>query len=788
MTGAETDSFVGRPIVRREDPRLLTGRGQFVADLTLPHMLHAVFVRSPLAHARIDSVDLSRAAAAPGVVFVLSGAELLKILPPIPDTQLSLPRKWTKLVPHRFANPQQPLLAHDKARHVGEALAVIVAESRYAAEDAVSLVGLDLEVLPAVVDAESALGPGAPTIHEQLDTNLIGEFTIGKGDVDAALARSPHRLKRRFYHHRYAAAPMECRGVVGAYDTRTGSLTIWSATQVVHWVRREAATILRLPEARIRCVALDVGGGFGLKGHVYPEDVLIPFLARMIGRPVQWIEDRREHLMCSCHSRDQLHDVEVGFDGEGRIAALRDHFIFDCGAWNPVGAGIPYNTAAHLMGPYRIENLAVKGRIAATNKVPNAPYRGAGRPEAAFAMERIVDLIACTLGLEPTEVRRSNMIGAGEMPYRVGIPYRDGEPIVYDSGDYKGALQKALDTIGGVAAFRQRQRKARREGRFLGLGIGCYVEGTGVGPFESATVRLDPSGKIHLSSGACPQGQGMETIFSQVVADMWSITPDDVIVSLADTAAVAIGFGTIASRSTVTVSAAVHHASERLRRKVFAVGSNLLECAAQDLELRHGSVGIVGVPGAEVTLAQVAAAARPGWDHARPQGVDAGLEETYYYEPPTVTWAYAVHVAVVEIDIEVGGLTIEQYVVAHDCGTVINPMLVDGQVVGGAAQGLGGALFEELRYDAKGQLLTGSFMDYMVPTACEMPRFRLVHLHSPSPLNPLGVKGLGEGGAIAPPAAIANAAADALSPFRAEFNATPIRPEQIVEAVRGGIA
>src|SRR6266481_1397458 len=589
MNSPRTAPFIGRALPRREDHRLLTGRGQFIADLDLPHMLHAVFVRSPVAHARIGGVHLARALAAPGVVAALSGADLLQLLPPVPDTQLSLPSKWTTLVQHKFINPQQPLLAHDKVRHVGEAVAVIVAGSRYAAEDAAQLVTLDLDPLPAVVDPESALRPGASIIHDKFQTNLIGAFTIGKGDIAAAFARSPHKLQRRFYHHRYAAAPMECRGVVGVHDPRTDCVTIWSATQVVHWVRREAAAVLQLPEARIRCVALDVGGGFGLKGHVYPEDLLIPFLACRVERPVQWIEDRREHLMCSCHSRDQMHDVEVGFDDEGRILALRDHFIVDCGAWNPIGAGVVYNTAVHLLGPYKIDAVAIDARIAATNKVPNAPYRGAGRPEAAFAMERIVDLVAGQLGLEPAEVRLRNMIRADEMPYRVGMPYRDGEPIVYDGGDYPRALRQALDAIGGVAAFRQRQRAARHEGRYLGLGIGCYVEGTGVGPFESAMVRIDPSGKIFVSSGACPQGQGMETIFAQVVADAWCVDPADVVLSLADTAGIATGFGTIASRTTVTLSAAIHGASERLRAKAFAIAANVLECAAIDLELRNGS-------------------------------------------------------------------------------------------------------------------------------------------------------------------------------------------------------
>jgi len=777
-------SFVGRSISRREDRRLLTGRGQFIADLELPQMLHAVFVRSPLAHARIRAIDLSRAAATPGVNYALSGPELARQLPPVPDTQLALPSKWTTLVQHKFINPQQPLLAYDKVRHVGEAVAVILAETRHAAEDAAELVTLDLDPLPPMLDPEAALRPDAVLIHDRFETNLIGGFTVGKGDVDSALARSPHKLQRRFHHHRYAAMPMECRGVVSLHDPRTDSVTIWSATQVVHWVRREAAAVLKVPEARVRCIALDVGGGFGVKGHVYPEDLLIPFLARKLGRPVQWIEDRHEHLLCSCQSRDQIHDVDVGFNDEGRILALRDRFIVDCGAWNPIGAGVVYNTAVHLPGPYKIDAIAIDARIAATNKVPNAPYRGAGRPEAAFAMERIIDLVANELGLEPAEARLRNMIRADEMPYRVGMPYRDGQPIVYDGGDYPAALEKALGALGGLAAFRERQRAARKEGQYLGLGIGCYVEGTGVGPFESATVRVDPSGKIFVASGACPQGQGMETIFAQVVADAWRVAPDDVVISLGDTAGIAIGFGTIASRTTVTLSAAIHGASERLRAKVFAIAANALECASTDLELRQGCVGIVGVPGAELSLAKVAQAARPGWDHSRPGGVDAGLEETYYYEPPTVTWSYAVHAAVVDIDVEIGRVKIEKYVVAHDCGVMVNPMLVEGQIVGGAVQGIGGALLEEIKYDSQGQPLTTSFMDYILPTARDVPRLHLIHQHSPSPLNPLGVKGVGEGGPIGPPAALANAISDALHPFKVEFNRTPITPRHIRETLR----
>ncbi len=782
--------YVGRSLLRREDRRLLTGQGQFVADLVVPRMLHAVVVRSQVAHARIRAVDLARAAAMPGVACALNGADLLQLLPPVPEGQIAMPSKWATVIQHKFLNPQEPLLAHDKVRHVGEAVAIVVAETRDQAEDAAEQVGCDLEELPAVIDPEAALLADSPIVHDRYDTNLIGAFSVHRGDVEAVFASAPHRLQRRFYHHRYAAVPMECRGVVAAYDPRANSATIWSSTQVVHWVRREAAALLGLPEARVRCIALDVGGGFGGKGHVYPEDLLITFLARRLGRPVRWIEERREHLMSATHSRDQLHDVEIAFDDDGRILGLRDDYIVDCGAWNPIGSGVAYNTAVHLTGPYRIENLAASGKIVVTNKVPNAPYRGAGRPEAAFAMERTIDLVARTLRLEPAEVRRRNMIRAEEMPYRVGIPYRDGEPIVYDSGDYPGALEKALDAVGGVEAFRRRQQRAQRDGRYLGLGIGSYIEGTGVGPFESAFVRVDPSGKIYVSCGAAPQGQGMETIFSQIMADLWKVAPEDVVLTFADTAAIAIGFGTMASRSTVTASAAMHVASGHLRNKVFSIAAHLLECAPADLELRAGSdgggVGVVGVPGAQISLATVAQAARPGWEITRPPGVEAGLEEICYWQPETVTWSYAVHVAIVEVDGDTGRVAIDNYAVAHDCGVVVNPMLVEGQIMGGAAQGLGGILCEAIAYDANGQLLSGSLMDYALPTAADIPAMTIVHQHSPSPLNPLGVKGVGEGGAVAPPAAIANAVCDALAPFGVEVNATPIKPENLLRAIHQG--
>lgn len=778
----EDVKYVGMPMQRREDARLLTGGGEYVADMVMPGMLHVAFVRSSVAHGRILKVDLSNALALPGVRFALAGAELAQALPPVSDQQLPLPTKWRTAVAHKIFDPRQPLLAVDKVRHVGEAVAVIVADNRYIAEDAAELVEVEIEELPAVVDPIAALESGSTLIHDQNGTNLLAQFAVEKGAVAPALAAAPRRLKRRFYHHRYAAMPMECRGILSNYDRRTDVLTIWSSTQMVHWVQREVASTLGMPEANVRCIAPDVGGGFGVKGHVYPEDILLGYLARHLRRPVKWIEDRREHLQSACHSRDQIHDIEMAYDGEGRILAMHDEFFMDCGAWNPVGVGIPYNTASHLIGPYQVPHFKVTARVVTTNKVPNAPYRGAGRPEAVQAVERMMDLIARDLGIDAVEVRMRNLITPAQMPYAVGIPYRDGEPVVYDGGDYPLGLQLAVDAIGGLEQFRARQLEARKNGVHVGLGLAVYTEGTGVGPFEGATVRIERSGTVYVTTGACSQGQGMETVYAQLAADMWQVEPKDVVVVLGDTGSIAMGFGTIASRSTVNVSAALHYASKRLLDKTLALAANMHECSVHDLELRRGGVGLKGVPGSEISLGKLALAARPGWDSKLPEGMDAGLEETYYWEPPTVTWAYGAHAAVCEVDIETGKVSIVDYAISHDCGVVVNPLLADGQILGGVVQGIGGALLEGFSYDENGQLLTGSFMEYLLPTADAIPHIKIKHQETPSPLNPIGVKGLGEGGAIGPPVAIANAVSDALSHFGAEFNATPITPEQVVRA------
>jgi carbon-monoxide dehydrogenase large subunit len=780
-------SYIGRSVVRREDNRLLKGAGTFVGDMKLEGMVHVAIVRSQQAHARINSVDLEAARNADGVVLALAGAELKDVLPPISGMQVAAPKGWRDGMDPHIEIPDQTLVPYDKLRYVGEPYALVVAGDRYMAEDAAELIEGDFEPLPPVANAEVALDAEA-LVHDHLPGNIAATLHAKKGDGEAALATAPHRLKRRYFHHRYAAMPMECRGVVAEYDSRTDSITVWSSTQVVHWVRREVANALGMPEDRVRVVAPDVGGGFGGKGHVYPEDILIAYLAKRLGRPVKWLEDRHEHLLNAAHSRDNLFDIEVGYDDDGRISVVKNYFLVDSGAYSPVGAAIAGNSIAHFMGPYDIPHYEADCKVMMTNRTPNAPYRGAGRPEVAFAMERSIDLIANELGLDPAEVRFRNMIQPEQMPYAVGLPYRDGVMIEYDSGDYPEALRKALDGIGGLDAFRARQKEALADGRYLGLGLGCYVEGTGIGPFEGATVKIDSSGKVMVATGACPQGQGHETAFAQVAADIWNVDIDDVVVTLADTSHVTMGYGTIASRSAVTASGAIKDSSDKVKEKVFAIAANVLEASESDLELRGGSVGVIGVPEMSMTLKEVARAALPGWIHQRPEGIEAGLEGTAYYEPPTVTWAYAANAAILEIDAQTGVVKIENYVEVHDAGTLINPGIADGQVKGGLVQGIGGGLFEELSYDEHGQLMTGSFMDYLLPTASDVPPINVIHTETPSPRNSFGFKGLGEGGAIAPPVVIANAVCDALKSFGMEINSTPVRAEQILNILDAGVA
>jgi carbon-monoxide dehydrogenase large subunit len=772
--------FIGRSIKPHKTSRFLTGGGVYVSDIRLPNMLHAAVARSMHAHAHIRSIDAVQALRLGGVAGVWTGGDIKDRIALFPESFEIHPRPWLEAVKPILQAPRPAALAERKVHYVGEPVAIVVAEDRHSAEDAVDAIVVEYEPLPVVVDPDEALKAGAIRVHDEAQDNLVFSFTVDKGNIDQALRDAPYRLRERFRHHRYCAAPLEGRGVVAWVEPKTNILTVWSSTQMPHLVRRQIAAQLNLSEATVRVIAPDIGGGFGPKVFVYPEEILVPFLALQLGRPVKWIEDRREHFISTAHGRDQIHDVELGFDEQGLILGLHDRFLLDNGAYNPMGLTDAYNTAAHLQGPYKIPNLSVSGSCVSTNKVPNAPYRGAGRPEAVFVMERCVDLIAARLGLDPAEVRRRNFVQPEEMPYHAGILYRDGEPICYDSGNYPKTLARALEAA-GYEELRKQQREERQRGRYLGIGIGCYVEGTGVGSFEGAKVRIDPSGQIVIATGATGHGQGHETIFAQIAADLWGVTPEDVRLVEGDTAPIPFGCGTFGSRSTVNVGSALFEASARLKGKVLQLAAHLLEANRDDLELGNGQVFVRGMAQRSLSFSALAGAAVPGWASKLPNGLEPGLEEIFYFAPATVTWANAAHVAVIEVDTETGKIKLLDYVVSHDAGKLINPLLVEGQIHGGVAQGIGAALYEEICYDPDGQLLSGSFMDYLLPGSMEVPKIKTVHLESPSSLNPLGIKGLGEGGAIAPPAAIANALADVLRPLAVRVNEIPLTLSRVLE-------
>jgi aerobic carbon-monoxide dehydrogenase large subunit len=777
---AETSRFIGRSVKPHKTSRFLTGNGTYVGDIRLPSMLHAALSRSTHAHARIRRVDPSEALRLDGVVGVWQGRDIKDRIALFPESFEIHPQSWLDGVKPILQGPRPAALAQEKVHYVGEPVAIVVAEDRHRAEDAVDLIDVEYEELPVVTDPDEALRAGATLVHEESSNNIVFGFSVNKGSVDQALRDAPYTLRERFRHHRYCAAPLECRGVVAWVEPKTNILTVWSSTQMPHLVRRQIVAQLNLPEETVRVIAPDIGGGFGPKVFVYPEEILIPFLALELGRPIKWIEDRREHFISTAHGRDQVHEVEIAFEEMGRVLGLRDRFLLDNGAYNPMGLTDAYNTAAHLQGPYKIPNLSVSGTCVSTNKVPNAPYRGAGRPEAVFVMERCMDLIAAKLGLDPAEVRRRNFVQPEDMPYHAGILYRDGEPIRYDSGNYPVTLARALEAA-GYEELRKRQRDERQSGRYLGIGIGCYVEGTGVGSFEGAKVRIDASGQIVVATGATGHGQGHETIFAQIAADLWGVSPEDVRLIEGDTSSIQFGCGTFGSRSTVNVGSALFEASARLKEKVLHLAAHLLEANRDDLELGNGKVFVRGMSQRSLSFSELAGAAVPGWASKLPDGLAPGLEETFYFVPATVTWANAAHVAVIEVDIETGEIKLLDYVVSHDAGKLINPLLVEGQIHGGVAQGIGAALYEEICYDPGGQLLSGSFMDYLLPGSMEVPKMKTVHLESPSPLNPLGIKGLGEGGAIAPPAAIANALADALRPLSVQVNEIPLSPSRVLE-------
>ncbi len=772
--------YFGAAVPRREDPRFLRGEGRFLDDVVLPGLLHAAFVRSPHAHARVVTVRAGAAAAMPGVVAVFTFADLARWMKPLPMFGAAPPGLAAAI---RFDVRQaaQYALCRDRARYVGEIVAMVVADSPYRARDAAGAVEVDWEPLPAAGDMIAAAEPGAPLVHEEWSTNVGVAFTHAIGDVDGALAAADVTFTETFRIQRYVGMPLETRGVVAAWDRRDGTLTTWNSTQVSHFVQQGLAPALELPPHRVRVIAPDLGGGFGTKASGYPEDVLVPLAARMLGRPVKWVEDRHEHMMAAAHARHQTHEITLAARRDGTILAVTDRIWLDLGAYNVWGIVLPYNTVAHLLGPHRIRSMRVDVRGVVTHKTPNAPYRGAGRPETVFAMDRAVDCLARELRIDPADLRRRNYIRADELPWDLGMPYRDGNPLVYDTGDFPAALEAALKAA-DYDAFRREQPRLRERGVHRGIGISGYVEGTAIGPYEGAHVKLDLAGRVVVATGAVSSGQGHETSFAQIAADTLGVPLDWVTVTGGDTATVPFGVGTFASRSGVTAGNSIADAAGQVRAKLLTAAAALLEASADDLDIEDGRVFVRGAPATAVELGRVVQAAIPTF--ARPGVASPDFEASAYHHVPTVTYASAVHVAQVEVDVATGRVRLLRYVVAHDCGKVINPMIVDGQVHGGVAQGIGGALFEEMVYDGEGQLLTGTLMDYAVPAATDLPPIETVHLEYPSPRNPLGMKGLGEGGAISPPAAIANAIDDALAPFGVRLTATPATAARVFDLIQ----
>ena len=772
--------YFGASVRRKEDPRFLRGEGRYVDDIKLPGVLHAAFVRSPHAHARIRTIRTEAARRLPGVAHVFTFGDLERWMKPLPLFG-AVPPGLAARVPVMMRQIGQLAMCRDEARHVGEIVAMVLAGSRALAEDACELVEVDYEPLAALADAVAAAEPGAPVLYPEWGDNLALSFKTGFGDVEAALRQADARVRERFVIPRYVGMPIETRGVAARWDARDGSLTTWNGTQVVHFVQQGLVAALGLPPHKIRVIAPDVGGGFGTKANGYPEDLLIPAAAIASRRPVKWTEDRREHMMGSAHARAQVHDIEIAARRDGTMLAVRDRIWVDLGAYNSWGIVLPYNTVAHLLGPHRVPNLEVECRGVVTTKTPNAPYRGAGRPETVFAMDRIVDCLARALAMDPAELRRRNYLSAADMPYEIQLPYRDGNPLVYDSGDFRAGLEAALGAV-GYEALRAEQARLRERGVHRGIGLSGYVEGTAIGPYEGATVRLDASGRAVVATGACSQGQGHETSFAQIAADALGIPLDWVTIVGGDTAAIPFGIGTFASRSAVNAGSSIHEASGRVRDKIVAAAATLLEAAPADIELADGVVSVRGAPASAIPIARVIQAAIPTF--AKPGVASPDFEATVYHHQPTVTYTSAVHVAVVEVDPGTGAVKLLRYLVAHDCGRLINPIIVEGQIHGGVAQGIGGGLLEEMVYDEQAQLLTGTFMDYLVPTAMEVPPIETVHLEYPSPRNPLGVKGIGEGGAISPPAAIANAVEDALSPWGARVTRTPLGPSVVLDLLQ----
>ena len=770
--------FVGARVRRKEDARLLTGQALFVDDVSLPDLLHAAFVRSEQAHARIRALDASGARSIEGLRGVFFAHHLGTL--DRPGAVLVPPPPIERLVFH----PRTPRpLAAQWVRYVGEPIAVVVADDRYLAEDAAERVRVELEPLPAAIDLEAALEPGAPRVHADLESNLAAHVVQEKGDYVRARERSDLVIRRRFHYDRGAACAIENRGVVAQWDARTERLTVWDTTQAPIPVRNALAGCLGLSESQVRVVAPFIGGGFGPKIMFYPEELLVPWLAIRLNRPVKWIEDRHENFFATTQERGQVHEAELALTGEGRILGVRDEFLHDTGAYNPYGLTLPINTQCTLLGPYRVPHYYSEFRSVFTNKTIVTPVRGAGRQHGVFVMERLLDAAARELGLDRVAIRALNYLEPGDFPHDHEIIFQDSAPLVYDSGNYGPALELAVDRIGYRRFLERDKPAARAAGRHLGLGIVSYVEGTGIGPYEGARVTVEPSGTVLVATGVGTQGQGHFTAFAQVVADTLGLTPSEIRVVTGDTSEFHWGTGTFASRGAVVAGSACRAAAERVRRKILAVAGEALDASEEDLVLADGRVSVRDAPSRSIALAELAVRANP-LRGAVETGTEPGLEATAYFGPSAGSTASGVHAVIVEVDPETAHVRLLRYLVVHDCGTRINPLIVEGQIHGGVAHGIGNAFFEALVYDEEGQLLTASLLDYLLPTATEVPPIETEHLETRSPLNPLGAKGVGEAGAIPVGAAFAQAVEDALDETGIEILEMPLSPNRLFELLR----
>jgi carbon-monoxide dehydrogenase large subunit len=778
-----TTRFFGAPVKRNEDRKLLTGQALFIDDVELPGMLHAAFLRSQVAHARIRSVDVSRALKRPGVVAAYTAHDLGAYWQPGP--LLVPPPPIAGIV---FNQRSQVPLAKDWIRHVGEPIVVVVAESRYIAEDALDDIDVDLEQLPAVVDIEKALTAASVHVHDDLETNVAAYVRQTKGDYRSAAAKADLILKRRFRYEHGISSPIETRGVVAQWNVRASQMTIWDTTQAPVFVRNGLAAMLGLGERQVRVIAPFIGGGFGPKIMMfYPEEVTLPWISMRLNRPVKWIEDRLEHFFATTHERGQIHDAEIALTRDGRILGIKDVFLHDTGAYDPYGLTVPINSQCTLLGPYVVPAYDSTFTAVFTNLPIVTPYRGAGRQHGVFVMERLLDLAAHELNIDPAEIRRRNLIPPDAFPYANEIIYQDFQPLSYDSGNYEPVLDKALELIGYDPFVREEQPRLRAQGRSVGISVACYVEGTGIGPYEGAKVQVQTNGKVSVATGIGTQGQGHFTSFAQIVADQLGVDVTEVDIVTGDTDQFYWGAGTFASRGAVVAGNAVNEASRAVRKKALKLASDAFECSEDDLVLADGKVSITGIPEKFIALGDLARRANPMRGAVQP-GTEPGLESTQYFGPPSGATANGVHAMIVELDPQTFDLKILKYVVVHDCGTVINPMILAGQIHGGVAQGIGNAFYEKLSFDDQGQLLNASLADYLLPTALEVPRMELDHTTTPSPLNPLGVKGAGEAGAIPVGPLFAQAIENALElkGKKIELLEIPLSPSQLFEATRKG--